>query len=54
VHNNRAALPEVVRLRRLGDVEEREQFADADLAGVLAEHVDEVQAALATSAMRSA
>ena len=31
------------RERGLGDVEERHQLADADLAGVLAQHVDELQ-----------
>ena len=35
---------EVVREGGLGDVEQRHEFADADLAGVLSEHVDELQA----------
>ena len=30
--------------RRLGDVEQRHQLADTDLSGVLAQHVDELQA----------
>ena len=34
----------MVRHRRLPDVEQRDQLADAHLAGVLAEHVDELQA----------
>ena len=33
---------QVVRDRRLGEVEERDELADADLAGVLAQHVDEL------------
>jgi hypothetical protein len=34
----------VVRHGRLGEVEEGDQLADADLPGVLAEHVHELQA----------
>jgi hypothetical protein len=33
-----------MRQGRLGDVEQRHQLADADLAGVLSEHVDELEA----------
>ena len=48
---------EVVGDGRLREVEQRDQLADADLAGVLAQDVDELQAdgspsALATSAIR--
>ncbi len=39
-----AQLLEVVRERRLADVEQRLQLADADLAGVAAQHVDELHA----------
>ena len=39
-----AELLEVVRERGLGDVEQRHQLAHADLARVLAQHVDELQA----------
>ena len=39
-----AELLEVVRERRLPDVEERDELADADLARVLAQHVDELDA----------
>ena len=35
---------EVVRDGGLGEVEQRHQLADADLAGVLAQHVDELEA----------
>ena len=38
-----AELLEVVRERGLGDVEERDELVDADLAGVLAQHVDELK-----------
>ena len=34
---------EVVRDGRLGEVEQRHQLADADLPGVLAQHVDQLQ-----------
>ena len=34
---------EVVRDGGLGEVEQRDQLAHADLAGVLAQHVDELQ-----------
>ena len=34
----------MVRERGLGDVEQRHELAHADLAGVLAQHVDELQA----------
>ena len=39
-----AQLLEVVAEGGLGDVEERHELAHADLAGVLAQHVDELQA----------
>ena len=38
-----AQLLEVVAQRGLGDVEERHELADADRAGVLAQHVHELQ-----------
>ena len=38
-----AQLLEVVRERGLGDVEQRDELAHADLAGVLAQHVDELE-----------
>ena len=38
-----AELLEVVRQRGLGDVEQRHELADADLAGVLAQDVDELE-----------
>src|SRR5438067_4416785 len=40
----RAKLSEVVGERRLGDVEQGHELADADLAGMAAQHVDELQA----------
>src|SRR4051794_7048040 len=39
-----AQLLEVVRERGLGDVEQRHELAHADLAGVLAQHVHELEA----------
>src|SRR5262249_28090626 len=38
-----AQLLEVVAQRRLGDVEQRDELADAYLARVLAQHVDELK-----------
>jgi len=39
-----AQLADVVRERGLSDVEQRDELAHADLPGVAAQHVDELQA----------